>query len=83
MSRNNTTFYYNYWLYISFHRFAVIQRILFRQGIAATHNGATFDLAFQALTVDDAADVVGGDHFADGTVVIEDADVGGIAVGDV
>ena len=61
----------------------MVQRILFRQSITAAHDGAAFDLAFQALAVDDAADVVGGDHFADGTVVIEDADVCGIAVGDV
>ena len=55
---------------------------MFRQGIAATHDGATFNLAFQALTVNDAAHVVSGDHLADGSVFVEDADMGGVAVGD-
>ena len=61
-----------------------VDGILLRQGIAHGHDDAALDLALAGERVDGLADVVRGYHFADEAgLLVEDADLRGVAVGDV
>ena len=66
-------------------RDAVLDQVLFLQGIAHAHDNSAFDLAFDVGGVYGLPDIVGGDYLQYLVCrlvgFLEDADLGGIAVG--
>lgn len=61
---------------------AVRQGIALRQGKAQGHHHAAFDLPLDGQGVHGLAHIVGGHHLLDLALFIQNADLGGIAVGD-